>query len=190
MEIATLILSILSFVLAIISIVISTYQNRKLHNENLKLSSKPQLDISLLFDNKIGGKIIEEKNVIDSINVWKSKYSNLYVSNFIKYDNIKKALFTILIKNNGNGVANDICIEKIQIQTKTNIIVRNEKIMVLSSCNAGETKANKIFINECNDVETVLLTISFTDLLNKKCTLTYNYVTDENKDMLRYVNVA
>lgn len=189
MEVTSLVFSIIAVVVSILAMILSVIQNRKLHNENQKLSVEPDVNIDLLFDSKIGGQIINKKYAIDSYNVWESKYTEYYVDNEVEIDNCKRALFTIFIKNTGNGVANAISLESIEIKTKNEIKVFENKIIVFNSCNSGEKLANKIYIDiDPNEIMSVKLKISYFNIMKNKINYTYNYVTDKpNNEMLRFV---
>lgn len=189
MEVTSLVFSIIAVAVSILAIILSVIQNRKLHNENQKLSVEPDVNIDLLFDSKIGGQIVNKKYAIDSYNVWESKYTEYYVDNKVEIDNCKRALFTIFIKNTGNGVANAISLESIEIKTKNEIKVFENKIIVFNSCNSGEKLANKIYIDiDPNEIMGVKLKISYFNIMKNKINYTYNYVTDKpNNEMLRFV---
>ena len=189
MEVTSLVFSIIAVVVSILAMILSVVQNRKLHNENQKLSVEPDVNIDLLFDSRIGGQIIKKEYAIDSYNVWESKYTEYYVDNEVEIDNCKRALFTIFIKNTGNGVANAISLESIEIKTKNEVRVFDNKIIVFNSCNSGEKLANKIYIDiDPNEIMGVKLKISYFNIMKNKIYYTYNYVADKaNNEMLRFV---
>ena len=139
MAIGSLITSIIALIISAGSIIISFIQNRKLHNENRKLSTEPSLSVDLLFDSKIRGHYVTKNDGIDSLNVWESKYSSLYVGNKIKYD-ASKALFTIIVQNSGNAVANDICINEIKIISQGKETIFSDKKILFESCSKDEKK--------------------------------------------------
>lgn len=188
MGIASLIISIISALIAAVSIYISVKQNRKLHNENQTLSSEPSLSVDLLFDAKIGGNIVVNKDALDSFNVWESKYTPLYVNNEIIIENSTRALFTIVVKNNGNAVANDICIKELKLNTKSGVRTFSDKEILFESCSTGEVKANRIYIKQDSEsIEEVELSIEYFNLLNQKKSRKYYYRIDGTNEMLRYI---
>lgn len=188
MEIAGLIISIFSVIIAVGSILISVKQNRKLHNENRILSSEPSLSVDLLFDSKIGGHTVIKKDAIDSFNVWESKYTPLYVENEILLEDSKRALFTIVIKNNGNAVANDICIKELKLISKSWTKTFSDRKILFESCSQSEEKANRIYIKQDSEsIEKVELTIEYFNLLNQINCRKYYYQIDGEKAMLRYI---
>lgn len=68
-------------ILSVVAIVISAasfLQSRILHNENKKLTVLPNLDVILLIDNRIIGRIVHQNDGIDELNIWESKYSDYY----------------------------------------------------------------------------------------------------------------
>lgn len=188
MGVASLVISIISTLIAAGSIYISIKQNRRLHNENITLSSEPYLSVDLLFDAKIGGNVVVKKDALDSFNVWESKYTPLYVDNEIIIENSTRALFTIVIKNNGNAVANDIRITELKLNTKSGKRIFSDKEILFESCSTGEVKANRIYIKQESDtIEEVELTIEYFNLLDQKKCRKYYYRVDETNEMLRYI---
>lgn len=189
MEVTSLVFSIIAVVVSILAMILSIVQNRKLHNENQKLSIEPDINIDLLFDSKIGGQLIKKEYAIDSYTVWESKYTKYYVNNEVEIDKCKQALFTIFIKNTGNGVANAISLENIEIKTKNETKIFDKKVIIFNSCNSGEELANKIYIDiDPNEIMSVKLKVSYFNLMKNKINYTYNYVTDKpNKEMLRFI---
>lgn len=188
MEIAGFVISLISAIIAGVSIVITVRQNRKLHEENQKLSSEHSLSVDLLFDARIGGNVVVKKDALDSFNVWESKYTPLYVDNEIIIENSSRALFTIVVKNGGNAVANDICITELKLKTKSDVRTYSDKAILFESCSAGEVKANRIYIKQDSDsIEEVELTIEYFNLLNQKKSNKYYYRVDGTNEMLRYI---
>ncbi len=185
----TSIISIIAVVVSILSTIITMSQNKKLQNENQKLSIEPNIDIDLLFDSLIGGQIMKKEYAIDSYNVWVSKYSEYYVDNLVRYDKSRKALFTIFVKNAGKGVANEICVENIEIETINENKSYNDAKMIFSSCDVGEKLANRIFLDvDLKEIKTVQLKISYINLMKNKAQYIYKYIVDDsNKTMLRYI---
>ena len=186
-EIVSIILSAFALLVSIISIIIIAVQNRKLHNENLKLSTEPSLSVDLLFDSKIGGSFVKKNDGIDSLNVWVSRYSSLYVGNEIKYD-ASNPLFTVIVQNNGNAVANDICINEIKIISKGKEKIFSDKKILFESCSKDEKKANRICIDFNNAIiERVVLTLEYKNLLNQTRIEKFFYEADETNEQLRYI---
>ncbi len=157
---------ILSIVAIIISVA-SFIQNRSLHNDNKRLTTLPNLDVNILFDKRITGKIVRENNGIDELNIWKSKYSEYYTNHDLYFCETKQALFTVLVKNVGLGVAKNINIREVSLYLKnTNTNYKFNEI--LFTCSTGETKANKIYSNYSpSEIKKVEITIDYEDILNK-----------------------
>lgn len=181
-------------ILAILAIIISAasfVQNRRLHNENKKLTVLPNLDISFLIDNRITGQIVRQNDGIDEFNIWKSKYSDYYTNHDVYLQENCKALFTVLISNVGMGVAKNIKFSDIVIYLKDCVASCKSK-NILFTCSAGETKANKIYANYTPaDVEKVEITIVYEDILGNAHTMKNCYEPiDERKSEMKLTQSA
>ena len=178
-------------ILSVIAIVISAasfIQNRRLNNENKQLTVLPNLDVNLLFDGRIIGKIVRENNGIDELNIWKSKYSEYYTNHDLYLQEDGKALFTALVSNVGMGVAKNIRFNEIDISLNDSITSCKSK-EILFTCSAGETKANKIYAEYTpSEVKEVKITITYDDILNKTHTFKNTYEPiSENRCEMRLV---
>lgn len=157
-------------VLSVVAIVISVasfFQSRRLHNENKKLSVLPNLDVSLLFDSRITGHIIQQCDGIDNLKIWKSKYSDYYTYHDLHLQDSNKSLFTVLVSNVGLGVAKNVKFSEITIYAKEHSMSHKSK-SILFTCSAGDIKANKVYADfDSADVIKVELTIKYDDMLGK-----------------------
>lgn len=165
-------------ILSVVAIVISAasfLQSRILHNENKKLTVLPNLDVILLIDNKIIGRIVHQNDGIDELNIWESKYSDYYTYHDLYLQDCNKSLFTVLVSNVGMGVAKNIRFSEIAIYIE-NCVTSYKSESILFTCSAGETKANKIYA-DCDpaDVTNVELTIAYEDILGKTHILKNSY---------------
>lgn len=171
--------------LAIIISIASFIQTKRLHNDNKKLTTIPNLDIELLFDSRIRGRIVQRNDGIDQLNVWESKYTPFYTNHDLYFGNASKALFTVLIKNVGNGVAKNITIAEITLFSDGSEISYKANDL-LFTCSSGEIKANKIYINHAierlNKVEVVVM---YEDILKEMHTLknTYEPISEQHCEL-------
>lgn len=161
--------------LAIIISIASFIQTKRLHNDNKKLTTMPNLDIELLFDSRIRGRIVQRNDGIDQLNVWESKYTPFYTNHDLYFGNASKALFTVLVKNVGNGVAKNITVAEITLFSDGNEI-RYKANDLLFTCSSGEIKASKIFINHAaENLDKVEAVVTYEDMLKVTHTLTNTY---------------
>lgn len=171
--------------LAIIISIASFIQAKRLHNDNKKLATVPNLDIELLFDSRIRGRIIQRNDGFDQLNIWESKYTPFYTNHNLYFDDVSKALFTVLIKNVGNGVAKNIKIAEITLFSDGSEISYKANDL-LFTCSSGEIKANKIYINHAierlNKVEVVVM---YEDILKETHTLknTYEPISEQHCEL-------
>lgn len=160
-------LSVIAVVVSVMGVVVATVQNRKLHNENKSLSVKPCLEVQLLFDSRICGRIIKCKDAIDEFNIWESKYTEYYTNHDLCLNGNTQGLFTVIVKNSGNGLAKNIIYSKISIKTN-DAVFEFESNEILFFCSENEIKANKILSDiKPEDILKVSMTVSYQDMLNK-----------------------
>lgn len=162
-------------VIAIFISIIALCQTKKIHNDNKKLSTQPDLDIQLLFDHLIKGSIEKIDNSIDSFHILKTPYSKYYTQHDLHFNDEYRALFTVLVKNIGNGVAKNIKFENISI-IKNEMTDNYSSDDILFSCDKSEIKANKIFISVIpEDIIKIVITITYEDILHHKHILINTY---------------
>ncbi len=154
-------------VIAILLSVLSFIQNRRLHNDSKRLTVLPNLDVRLLIDSRIIGRVVQQEDAIDKLNVFKSKYSDYYTNHDVFLQRNCKALFSVLISNVGMGVAKNIRFSEIAIFLKDDVTTRKSNT-ILFTCSAGETKANKIYADYApTDVVKVAIIFAYEDILGK-----------------------
>ena len=145
----------------------------------------PNLDVSLLIDSRITGRVIHQNDGIDELNIWKSKYSDYYTNHDLHLQDTKKALFTVLVSNVGMGVAKNIRFSEVVIGLKDGVTsCKSESI--LFTCSSGETKANKIYADYApTDVKKVEITIAYEDILGKTHTIKncYEPISEQRCEM-------
>lgn len=176
--------NILAFLAIIISIA-AFIQTQKLHNDNKKLTTLPNLDIELLFDSRIRGRIVQRNDGFDQLNVWESKYTPFYTNHDLYFDNAPTALFTILVKNVGNGVAKNITVAEITLFSDGNEISYKANDL-LFTCSAGEIKASKVYINHAVEhLDKVEAVVIYEDMLKATHTLknTYAPISEEHCEL-------
>ena len=160
-------LSVIAIIVSVIGVVVSAIQNQKLHNDNKKLSITPCLEVQLLFDSLITGRIVKYKDAIDEFNKWESKYTPYYTNHDLYLKDNTRGLFTVLIKNSGNGVAKNISYSSICIKTKDSTI-DFESNEILFFCSENDIKANRIRSDiRPEEVVEVTILVSYQDVLNK-----------------------
>ena len=174
-------LALLSFVISVLSIILSYMQNKRLHNDNKKLSSLPNLDVEVHLHERIRGQIVKKKYAIDEFNVWESKFTPYYTQRDLGFDDSKNILFTVLVKNIGNGPAKNIVFKTIKVFCGNKEFSYNSSEM-LFSCNNGEIKANVIAMDIYTDeVDKVEILFQYTDILGVNHTLKNVYKPRNDK---------
>ena len=184
------ILSIIAIVISVISIIITFFQNRKLHNENKALQVKPNLYLELLFHSKIGGfSEIRGAGTIDEMSVFTTKYTPYYTHHDIRMDKSDKVLFTLCITNNGKGAADDIVVSNVQIKTDT-CLQEFTCDDILFSCSETEKKASKIYAELTpENVKEVSLQIKYKDMLDTPYVEYFTFVPiDEKQAEMKRIN--
>ena len=168
-------LALLSLVISIISIILTHLQNKKLHNDNKKLSALPTLDVDVHLHDRIRGQIVKKTYAIDEFNVFETKFSPYYTSRDLGFDNKTNIVFTVIVRNIGNGPAKNIVYETIKVFCGNNEFTYNSSEL-LFTCNNNEIKANVIAMDLFPDeVDCMELTIKYTDILGNKHRITNKY---------------
>ena len=171
--------------LAIILSIASFIQAKRLHNDNKKLTTLPNLDIALLFDARIRGRFVHGNDGFDQLNVWESKYTPFYTQHDLYFDNAQKALFTVLVKNVGNGVAKNIKVAEITLFSNGSEISYKANDL-LFTCSSGEIKASKVYINHATEqLDKIEVVVTYEDILKKTHTLknTYEPISEEHCEL-------
>lgn len=190
MEIGAFVLSCISILLSIIFGIITFVQNRKLHNENKILTCKPNLQVELLWDNKIGGQIIKKEYAIDSFNVWESKYTPFYTDGNIYLNNTfnkQKPVFTLFISNSGFGPAKNIVLTSIKFILDNKVITNIEKKSnICNNISAGQKIAKKIYCDiPKKALNKIQIEIDYFDMNNKHYSKRYVYLdSDLNENLV------
>ena len=159
------VLAILSFAFSIVSVFLTYIQNKRLHNDNKKLASLPNLDVEVHLHERIRGQIVKKKYAIDEFNVWESKFTPYYTQRDLSFGNASNVLFTVLVNNIGNGPAKNIVIETIKVSCGNNEFLyhSSEKLF---SCNKDEMKANVIAMDiHTEEVDKVEIVFQYIDIL-------------------------
>ena len=177
------ILGIVAIVISIISLILTLVQNRKLHKENHTLQIIPSINLELLEQEKIRGRI-EKKSIgtIDEMNIFVTRYADLYThQDIILGDREKsKEKFTLVFANDGNGPAKDIVIKAVVIRTADSKMIY-EKNDILFSCSASDKKAIKILSDLLLDnMIEIEIEIAYKDILGKVYTDSYFFVPLNN----------
>ncbi len=173
-EIITTTISGIALLFSIASFIVSVYQNKKLHNENIVLQTKPSIKLELLVDSRIGGQIVKKQYAIDSFNVWESAYTPFYIQQELVLGKKIKPLFTICITNNGNAVANSIVVRKIALFASDEIKTYESNEILFSSCGINEKLASRIYIDcDQNIIEEVEVVLEYRTILQKQVTETF-----------------
>ena len=189
MEIAALVLSIISIILSFIFSLITIIQNKKLHNENKTLNCRPNLQVELLWDDKIGGQIIKKEYAIDSYNVWEAVDTPFYVDGDIYYDGIKtkkNATFTIFIQNTGFGTAKEVKLKHLKFKIRDTEVLTKGEASVLNNISVGQKIAKKIFCIKPEDqFDRIEIEIQYLDLNGKEYITKMIYLDSElNKNLV------
>ena len=175
------VLAILSFAFSIVSVFLTYIQNKRLHNDNKKLASLPNLDVEVHLHERIRGQIVKKKYAIDEFNVWESKFTPYYTQRDLSFGNASNVLFTVLVNNIGNGPAKNIVIETIKVSCGNNEFLyhSSEKLF---SCNKDEMKANVIAMDiHTEEVDKVEIVFQYIDILGVEHTLSNSYKPRNDK---------
>ena len=186
----TNILSIIAIVVSIVTFLITILQNKKIHNENKTLQTKPNLCVELLFHSRIRGWIEKRsEGTIDELNIFTTQYTAYYTHHDIKIDKSDKVLFTICISNKGKGSADDIIVNRIRIKTDT-YMQEFTCEDILFSCSEAEKSASQIYAEILpENVKEVQLQISYKDILGKLYVEDLTFVPiDDNLAEMREIN--
>jgi hypothetical protein len=178
-------LALLSFAISIISIVLSYIQNKRLHDDNKKLSCLPILDVEIHLHDRIRGQIVKKTYAIDEFNVWETKYTPYYTHRDLGFGNATNVLFTVLVKNIGNGPAKNIIYKTIKVYCGDSEFLHTSS-EILFSCNKDEIKANVIAMDVFSEeVDKVEIVFQYTDILGVNHTLnnTYKPKNDKQSEM-------
>ena len=172
-----------AIVISVISLALTLAQNRKLHMENVRLQVIPSINLELIVQEKILGHS-EKRNqgTLDEITSFVTQYTDLYINqSLILGDREKsKEKFTLVITNDGNGLAKDIKIKKVVIRTD-NSEMSYDKNDIFFSCNASDKKAIKIFSDQLlNNLTKIEINISYNDILGKIYTNFYSFIPSKN----------
>ena len=161
------VLSIIAIVVSLASIAITTFQNRRIHNENKRLQVFPIVSEELMVWSRIRCKIETRKDVLNELNVLVSPYDKLYNNNDIIISKSDNPLLTLLTNNSGNGIADNVCLKKITLFTESNK-KEYELNKTLFSCPSEQKIATKIYaaIRE-EEIKQVQVDISYSDILGK-----------------------
>lgn len=173
------ILSIISIVISALALLLSVIQNRRLHNDNKRLQVLPIMSEKLMVWSRIRCEVERQKDAFDELNVLVSPYDAFYNNNDIVVSESDFPLFTLLTKNSGNGIGDNICAKEVAIITTTDRLeFRSEK--VIFSCPAGETIATKIYANiDEETIKEVQVKIRYTDIFGKPYLLNSTFAMQE-----------
>lgn len=176
---AEIILSIIAIVVSIFSFLFSIVQNRRLHNDNKRLQVLPVISQKLMVWARIKCKIEKRNNGIDKLNILVSPYDTFYNNNDIFISKSEFPLLTLLSKNSGNGMGDNVCVKELTILTTTDKLdyTLDKKLF---SCPAGETIATRIYANiKAEAVKEVTIKIRYTDIFGKPYLSTSTFAMQE-----------
>ena len=164
---AEIILSIIAIIVSVVSFSFSIIQNRRIHNDNKRLQVIPIISQDLMVWSRVRCRTEKRKDAIDELNVLVSPYDNFYNNNDIIISKSNYPLLTLVSKNSGNGIGDNVCVKEIIILTATDRIeFKSEK--ALFSCPAGETIATRIYADiKEQTIKEVQVKIKYTDILGK-----------------------
>lgn len=183
------ILSIIAILVSIGALLITFFQNKQLHKDNKSLSVLPIISQDIMIWSLIRCRVEKRKDAIDELNVLVSPYDQFYNNNDIVISQSNNPLLTVLTKNSGNGIGENICIKEILIFTENDTIEYKYET-VLFSLPANETIATRIYANiDENAVKEVLITIKYNDIFGKTYLLSSRFAIQGNlKAEMKLIN--